>query len=104
MTKIKNDFVELISGKTGLQKVLVKRILDEFFAGMRTSLNDGDRIELRNFGVFLVKQRKGKMGRNPRTGERVAIPERVKIVFKPSRIFKKKKEKSPPMKENEGLF
>ena len=45
-------------------------------------------IELRNFGVFKVKTRKAKKGRNPRTGEEVPVPERNTVVFKPGLVMK----------------
>ena len=86
---IKNDFIEKISEDTGLNKIVVKKIIEGFLVNLRESLFEGERIELRNFGVFIVKRRKPKVGRNPKTGEIVNVPERLKVIFKPSKIFKK---------------
>lgn len=86
---IKADLVEKVSQRTGLDKVVVKNIVDSFLINLRQALEQGQRIELRNFGVFQVRRRRAKVGRNPRTGERVEIPERLKITFKPSKSFKK---------------
>jgi len=86
---IKNDFVEKVAETTGLNKVIVKKIIEEFLGSLREALYESRRIELRNFGVFSVKKRKPKIGRNPKTGEVVTVPERLKVVFKPSKIFKK---------------
>jgi len=85
---IKNDFIEKVAEDTGLNKTVVKKIIEGFLENLRESLFEGERIELRNFGVFIVKKRKPKIGRNPKTGEIVNVPERLKVVFKPSEIFK----------------
>ncbi len=85
---IRADLVEKVSQQTGLNKVVVKNIIDSFLINLRQALEQGERIELRNFGVFQVRRRGAKVGRNPRTGERVEIPERRKIIFKPSKSFK----------------
>jgi DNA-binding protein HU-beta len=52
---------------------------------MKEALTRGERIELRGFGVFVVKPRKRGVGRNPRTGEEVAIPSGKTIRFKPGK-------------------
>lgn len=85
---IKDELVGVVAEKAGLNKVLVKKVVEEFLSALREALREGKRIELRNFGVFLVKRQKGKTGRNPRTGEVVPIPERNRVVFRPSKIFK----------------
>jgi nucleoid DNA-binding protein len=54
------------------------------------SLERGETVELRNFGVFKVKNRRGRIGRNPRTGEEVQVPEKKVVVFKPGLILKQK--------------
>jgi len=65
---------------------IVQRTLDIIV----DSLAQGKKIELRNFGVFKVKSRKAKKGRNPRTGEAVPVPERKVVVFKPGLVMKAK--------------
>jgi nucleoid DNA-binding protein len=56
---------------------------------MRERLNNGDRIEIRGFGVLLVKDSKAKpAARNPRTGENVYVPARRKTHFKPGKLLK----------------
>ena len=55
------------------------------FDGIIDTLEKERRMELRNFGVFEVKQRKPKKGRNPRTGEVVMVPARLVVTFKPGR-------------------
>lgn len=59
--------------------------VEALFTAMKEALKRGERIELRNFGVFIVKARKRGIGRNPRTGEEVAIPIGKTIRFKPGK-------------------
>ena len=90
---VKKDFIERISRKTGLNKSVVRLVVEKFLKEIKESFLRGERIEIRNFGVFYVKTQKPKKGRNLKTGESVNIPEREKIMFKPSKIFKFKEEK-----------
>ena len=61
-------------------EIIVNTILDTITA----ALARGDRVELRGFGMFTVKRRNARTGRNPRNGERVAVPEKGALAFKPS--------------------
>ena len=69
-------------------RIIVKKVIEGFLSSLKESLFERERIELRNFGIFVVKKRKPKVGRNPKTGEIVNVPERFKVIFKPSKIFK----------------
>jgi integration host factor subunit beta len=64
----------------------VKAILDEIVAAMA----DGDRVELRDFGTFVVKVRKARVGRNPKTGAQVQVPAKVTPAFKPGKEIRKR--------------
>ncbi|MCL5409060.1 MAG: integration host factor subunit beta [Candidatus Omnitrophica bacterium] len=88
---IKKDFIAKISYQTGLNDGLVRLIIERFLKEIRESLLRREKIEIRSFGVFYIKKFKAKKGRNMKTGEIVNIPERQKIVFKPSKIFNKEK-------------
>jgi len=93
---IKKDIVEKITERTGLSSALVKRVVDEFLSVVSEAFEKKERIEieLRKFGVFYFKKRKRKIGRNPRTGVEVIIPERDKLIFKPTIRLEKKKEEN----------
>jgi len=65
-----------------------EQAVDALFHSMKAALTRGDRIELRGFGVFVVKPRKRGVGRNPRTGQEVPIPSGKTIRFKPGRRCK----------------
>ena len=78
----KKDIIMKISDETGLKQVEVKEVVQRTFDMIIESLRKGDKVELRNFGIFKVKTRKGRVGRNPRTGESVSIPDKQVVSFK----------------------
>ena len=82
---IKVDIVNEVSKNANITKVKAEVAVDAVFDAMRLSMQRGDRIELRGFGVFQVKPRKRGIGRNPRTGKEVRIPPGRTIRFKPGK-------------------
>ena len=82
---IKLDIVNQVADKTGVPKTKAEIAVESLFEAMKNALQRGERIELRGFGVFVVKPRKRGVGRNPRTGEEVAIPSGKTIRFKPGK-------------------
>lgn len=90
MTVTKKDIVMKIAEETGIKQIHVRKIVQKTFDSMVDALNQGQTIELRNFGIFKVRVRKGRMGRNPRTGEQVPIPDKKVVSFKPGLTMKEK--------------
>lgn len=86
----KKDIILKISDETHLKQIDVKKIVQKTFDFITEALTRGEKIELRNFGVFKLKQRKSRTGRNPRTGQTVPVPPRKVVVFKPGLEMKKK--------------
>jgi DNA-binding protein HU-beta len=82
---IKVDIVNEVSRLAEITKVKAELSVDAVFDAMRISMQRGERIELRGFGVFQVKPRKRGIGRNPRTGREVKIPPGRTIRFKPGK-------------------
>jgi DNA-binding protein HU-beta len=82
---IKLDIVNLVADRTGVPKQKAEQVVDSLFEAMKEALAAGKRIELRGFGVFVVKPRKRGVGRNPRTGKEVPIPAGKTIRFKPGK-------------------
>ncbi len=83
---IKNDLVNRVADETGVPRAQAARAVETIIDVMRQSLTRGSRIELRGFGVFLVKRRKRGIGRNPkRPDEQVEIPPGFTIRFKPGK-------------------
>ena len=86
----KKDIVLKITDMTGIKQVDVKKIVQKTFDVIVESLIRSEKVELRNFGVFKIKQRKARFGRNPRTGASVPVPPRKVVVFKPGLEMKQK--------------
>lgn len=86
----KKDIVMKVSNETNVAQIDVKKVVQKALDAIVESLERGDTVELRNFGVFKVKSRRGRVGRNPRTGQEVQVPEKKVVVFKPGLILKSK--------------
>ena len=84
----KKDIVTKVSNDTNLTQIDVKKIVQRSLDAIVESLERGETVELRNFGVFKVKTRRGRVGRNPHTGQEVQVPEKKVVVFKPGLILK----------------
>jgi len=82
---IKIDIINRVADRTGVPKLKAEQAVHALFHSMKAALTRGDRIELRGFGVFVVKPRKRGVGRNPRTGQEVPIPSGKTIRFKPGK-------------------
>ena len=88
-TITKKELALLLSDHAGCKKYLAAQLVDSLFTTMRASLIEGNRIEIRGFGVFQVKDTRPKpAARNPRTGEIIYVPARRKTHFKPGRLLK----------------
>ena len=81
----KKDMAKAIAEELGLPQIQAKEIIQRVLDGITETLLNEGRIELRNFGVFEVKQRKPRKARNPRTGEKVKVPAKRVVTFKPGR-------------------
>ncbi len=82
---IKQDLIQRVVERTGLPRTKAESAVDTIFEAMKSALGEGDRIELRGFGVFTVKPRKTGVGRNPRTGTEVTITPGKAVRFKPGK-------------------
>jgi integration host factor subunit beta len=71
----------------GLTKKQVETIISTIFGGMKDALVRGEKIEIRGFGNFRLKQRNAKTARNPRTGEKVQVPAKRVLHFKVGKPF-----------------
>jgi nucleoid DNA-binding protein len=78
----KKDMAKDIAQVAGITQAQAQDIVQRVFDGIIETLVETGRIELRNFGVFEVKKRKSRQARNPRTGEKVLVPERAVVIFK----------------------
>ena len=85
----KADIVEQVAQATGLTKVETEAVLDGIIFYIIDSLKRGERVDMRGFGSFLVKQRAPREARNPATSEIVKLNERYDPIFKVSKLLKK---------------
>ena len=90
MAMTKRDLVVRIADETGLIQQDVFAVIQKTLDYIVESLNKGENVEFRNFGVFEVRERKQRIGRNPNRPEQVVtIPARKVVKFKPGKIMKK---------------
>lgn len=81
----KKEIVKEIAEQVNLTQLKTKEIVQKTFDAIVDTLVEQGRIELRNFGVFEVKQRAARKARNPRTGDRVDVPPKNVVTFKPGK-------------------
>ncbi len=86
----KKEIVQSISQELGLPKSKTREIVQKTFDAIIDTLVSEGRIELRNFGIFEVKKRAARPGRNPRTGDQLIVPERFVVNFKPGKIMEER--------------
>ena len=88
-TITKRDLAHQVAQSTGTKKTASLEAVDSLFNIMRETLIEGNRIEIRGFGAFTVKDTKPKpAARNPKTGEIISVPARRKTQFKPGSVLK----------------
>ena len=83
----KHSMVERIAKRMNMPQTDVKRIVQMTLDGITEVLVTEGRLKLRNFGVYEVKTRKSRKARNPKTGERVMVPERKAVTFKAGKFM-----------------
>ncbi len=87
-TMTKADLVEVVKTATQLEQKLTEDVIETVFDSLIAALRKGERIEIRGFGTFRTRDRRGRQGRNPRTGEKVEVPAKKILFFKPSKDLK----------------
>ncbi|MCC3860615.1 integration host factor subunit alpha [Pseudemcibacter aquimaris] len=87
-TVTRADLIEAVYQEVGLSRNessdLVETVLDE----IASTLTNGDNVKISSFGSFIVRDKGGRVGRNPKTGEEVPIEPRRVLVFRPSQVLK----------------
>ena len=84
----KADLVEIVATEADMTKKDVEQLVEIIFDSIISTLNKGEKIELRGFGSFRVRERNARKGRNPKTGEPVDIPAKRVAYFKPGKDLK----------------
>ncbi len=89
-TVTKRDISEHISRKLGLNQQAVKHIIEEFMNQVVEELANENKLEFRDFGIFEVLNRKPRVARNPRTGDRVEVPAKRRVSFRMGRLMRER--------------
>ena len=84
----KSDIIKEVAEGTGLTKVEIEAVLEGIILSISDSLRKGERVDIRGFGSFIVKQRAARDARNPATREIVKLQERFIPAFKVSKLLK----------------
>lgn len=84
----KADLINRVVRQTGLPRIHATYVVNSFLDVVKSSLENGNNIEIRGFGTFKIKPRKARNARNPKSGETVPLPDRKVPVFKASKEFK----------------
>ena len=84
----KKDIVNLIYMQLGFSKQISESLIDEFFSLIISNIKKERKLKLSKFGTFLIRKKKSRIGRNPKTKETTLISSRNVVLFKPSKEFK----------------
>ena len=85
----KKDLVNLIYMQLGFSKQISENLIDDFLATVVQNIISEKKLKLSKFGTFKIRQKKSRIGRNPKTKESKVISSRDVVLFKPSKEFKK---------------
>ena len=84
----KKDLVNLVYMQLGFSKQISENLIDDFLSTVVTNIKDEKKLKLSKFGTFSIRQKKSRIGRNPKTKESKVISSREVVLFKPSKEFK----------------
>ena len=84
----KKDLVNLVYMQLGFSKQIAENLIEDFLFTITTNIKNEKKLKLSKFGTFSIRQKKSRVGRNPKTKENKIISERKVVLFKPSKEFK----------------
>tara|TARA_A100001388_G_C28659735_1_gene446160 strand:- start:280 stop:573 length:294 start_codon:yes stop_codon:yes gene_type:complete len=84
----KKEIINSIYMQLGFSKKLIENILEDMFEILLSTLKDKGKVKISNFGTFILRYKKSRIGRNPKTKKEAIISERNVILFKPSKFLK----------------
>jgi integration host factor subunit alpha len=87
-TVTRADLVEALARRANMQRAEAARLLTSMLEHVERSLIDGDAVKLSRFGNFMVRAKRQRVGRNPKTGEEVPITPRRVVTFRPSQMLR----------------
>ncbi|MDC2970871.1 integration host factor subunit alpha [Candidatus Pelagibacter sp.] len=84
----KKDLVNLVYMQLGFSKQISENLIEDFFSTIVLNIKNEKKLKLSKFGTFSIRQKKSRVGRNPKTKEKKIISGRDVVLFKPSKEFK----------------
>ena len=87
-TLTRADLAETINRKLGFSRAESLALVESILAHMCDSLKDGENVKISGFGTFILRDKRERIGRNPKTGEEAPIPPRKVLTFRPSHLMK----------------
>ena len=84
----KKDLVNLVYMQLGFSKQISENLIEDFLSTISSNIKNEKKLKLSKFGTFTIKQKKSRIGRNPKTKETKMISSREVVLFKPSKEFK----------------
>ena len=84
----KKDLVNLVYMQIGYSKAISENLINEYFSLIISNLIKENKLKISNFGTFVVREKKSRIGRNPKTKEEKKISQRKVVLFRPSKEFK----------------
>ena len=84
----KKDLVNLVYMQLGFSKQISENLIDDFLSTIVSNIKSEKKLKLSKFGTFTIREKRSRMGRNPKTREKKIISSRKVILFKPSKEFK----------------
>ena len=84
----KKDLVNLVYMQLGFSKQIAENLIEDFLSMIASNIKEEKKLKLSKFGTFTIRQKKSRIGRNPKTKETTLISSRNVVLFKPSKDFK----------------
>jgi len=84
----KTDLIEVVSKESRISRVDAKQLIQIILDEISLAITSGKGVEVRGFGVFYKRHRKGRIGINPKTGEKTEVSEKFVPFFKPGKLLK----------------
>lgn len=88
MAITKNELVQVVIEHSDLKRTEAAKFVEDFFTVIVNILSDGHDVKIPGFGNFMLRNKKPRLGRNPKTGKEYPISERTVVTFRPSNILK----------------
>jgi nucleoid DNA-binding protein len=99
----KAQIVDIVAEGTGLTKVETNAVIDGFLATINWAVSNDSRVAVRGFGSFKPVQRRARVTRNPRTGEKITVPAYRAVVFRPAKELRESVKQGLPEKEQPAV-